>query len=325
MKRLPKKVGALWLQLAYERVRLVFLLIAVAAGCSSGKAGDDIGRHDAVPLGISSDINDSDVQDRLKLSDGQRRQISDFEKQRRQEHKALTDTANGKRSLNWAETKKIDDAFRKRVESVLTPEESNQWLRLQRLSTVAIFGPYRRLDQEEARDELKLKDEQLKAISDLQIEFCRECQRLAGKYEDLDAPRDKHFFATPFFLETQEAADGFDARFDSLMDKILDEKQLERWSQLEWQRAGADRGVEVFLDEQVIKYLQLTDNQRDKLKKLAAETTAQVDVLEKEKKHFDAMKARPASVQKGVELLRADQRQRWQLMVGRPSRSPLKP
>jgi hypothetical protein len=303
---------------------VVFVLIATVSETSSATAAEEFGRRAGIPLGISSDINDPEVQDRLMLSNAQRQQISEFEKQRQREEKELMTTPNGTRTLGWAEGQKLRESFVKRVESVLTPEQRTQWSRLWHLSNVAIFGPYRRIDQEEARDELKLRQDQLKAISDVQQEYCLECERLASKYNDLEAPQGKGFFESPFFIETRKVADNFDTRFDSLMDRILDQKQSERWSQLEWQKAADDRGVEVLLDEGAVNYLQLTTKQREQIAKLAAETAAEIEALNKNRKYADARKSRSASVQKGVELLRSDQRPQWRTMLGRPFRTPFK-
>ena len=184
------------------------------------------------------------------LSDEQRQKISTIEEQRQSEEQEL-DTANGTRSLSWKERQKLKASFLERVESVLTREQRVAWSRLSRLWSAALFGPYQRIDEEEARDELRLRVAQAKAVSDLQQEFCRACERISAKYDDPDATRDLPYAERPlyswgklFAVDVNKAAEDFEARFDKLVGSVFDETQKERWYQLEWQKAADKRGVE---------------------------------------------------------------------------------
>jgi len=273
-----------------------------------------------MPTGISASITDQEVQDRLQLSEDQREKIAALDAVRNTELAQLRETPPKDNRSSFAQMREVTNRFDEGARELLSAEQRKEWSRLKSLHGVSLIFSVQRILGDEVRKELQLTNEQVVAIDGLQREFYRECERIADQIEDTDAAVTTEWWDQPLMKKARDIASAFESRLDSLIDKTLMPAQQFRWSQILWQRAAADRGPALLLEDSVIKYLALSDKQRSEIDEIAKATDRDANA-EREQHHWgEAMRIPSANLKKALVILTRIQRHRWDQMLGRPFR-----
>ncbi len=168
------------------------------------------------------------------------------------------------------------------------------------------------LRMEPVQSELKLTDEQKELLRDVGEEVREKMQALR------EVDREQRFVEMRKIMRTAE----------EMVDAILEPKQAQRLNEIELQVAVRVAGAAVFLRPQVAEKLGLTDEQKEKLQKIAEEGRIDFRRMremspEQRREFFRGLrermrKLREESMAKAWEVLTKEQRETWEKMLGAP-------
>jgi hypothetical protein len=298
--------------------RCLFAAVLTAAACNADTS--PIAANKRSPTQISAEITAGEVQDRLNLSPEQRQKIAELGKERDAKLADMRAQTKKDGAAYYSQYQQITGEFEKLVRAELSPQQQKQWSKLKQLNFASFSGPAWRVLEEELQDELKLADGQAAAVDELQKEFCRECERIMDATGQEEVPSGKSYWESAFMVKVREASATFDARRDTLLEKVLTRPQYDRWRQIEWQRAAGEIGPAVLLDKGAVEYLTLSDAQQREIQAIADATQRQVETERNERRFLEAMKTPSADLDKALAILTQQQRQLWADLLGKPYR-----
>lgn len=161
--------------------------------------------------------------------------------------------------------------------------------------------------RDEVQQELQLVDEQKDKVRDLADDMRNKAgQQMRSMFRDMQDLSDEERRAK--FGEIQSKAQEMAKDADKKLEGILLPHQLERLKQIDLQNKIRQRGSDALTNGDVAEALNLTDDQRDKLEKRAAEVQQELDTKIKELR-ADARK-------KVIDVLTPDQQAQLQKMMG---------
>jgi Spy/CpxP family protein refolding chaperone len=155
------------------------------------------------------------------------------------------------------------------------------------------------LTQKSVQDELKMTDEQVKKVTELQ-----------AKEREARGPRDPNVSRE----ERQKKAEEARAATDKALTDILKPEQLKRVKQISWQR----QGTRALSDKEVAEALKLTDEQKEKLK------TIQDDARKEMRDLFQAGAGNRDEARKKMEELRKSADEKAQAVLTAEQKTKLK-
>lgn len=179
-------------------------------------------------------------------------------------------------------------------------------------------GPGFLLMNKGVQEELKITDEQKTKIAEITKEYGAKQRELFSGFQDLSNEEKRAKFKElqndPKFKEISEG------QTKAIM-AVLKPEQEKRFKQLQLQQEG----VRAFQNETVVKELQITDEQKEKLKTIAEENGKEMRELfsEATKDNRAEMQKkirslREEGMEKAVAVLNADQKSKWKELTGEP-------
>jgi Spy/CpxP family protein refolding chaperone len=179
------------------------------------------------------------------------------------------------------------------------------------------------LANKSVQEELKITDEQKTKIEEIAKESREKTDAILGKIDLQDKDNLKEAFAKrrEAFEQNKDKVNEINQTSEKAMLAILDDGQKKRFKQIETQVGG----LASFQKEEVVKALNLTDDQKEKIKVIAEDVGKDIGDLQKEAfrdKSGEARKKiaslRKESMEKAVAVLNDDQKAKWKELTGEP-------
>jgi Spy/CpxP family protein refolding chaperone len=185
------------------------------------------------------------------------------------------------------------------------------------------FGGGLLLANKSVQEELKITDEQKTKIQEIAKESREKTEAILPKIDFQDKDNIKEAFAKrkEAMEQNKDKLTAIRESSEKAMLAVLDDKQKMRFQQIETQAAG----LAAFQKEDVVKALNLTDDQKEKIKVIAEDVTKDVTDLFKEfskenrqENQKKIVQLRKEGMEKAVAVLNDAQKAKWKELTGDP-------
>jgi Spy/CpxP family protein refolding chaperone len=181
------------------------------------------------------------------------------------------------------------------------------------------FGGGLLLANKSVQEELKITDEQKTKIQEIAKESREKTEAIIGKVDFKD--QESRAKAREAREQNKDKLMEIGQASEKAMLAVLDDKQKTRFKQIEIQ----SQRVDAFKNEEVVKALNLTDDQKEKLKTIAEDVNKDITDLRKEfsKENFQENQKKIATLrkdgmEKAVAVLNDAQKAKWKELTGDP-------
>jgi Spy/CpxP family protein refolding chaperone len=180
-------------------------------------------------------------------------------------------------------------------------------------------GPGALLNNKSVQEELKITDEQKTKIQEIAKETREKREAIIGKVDFKD--QESRAKAKEAFEQNKDKLMEIGQASEKAMLAVLDDGQKKRFKQIETQFGG----LASFQNEEVVKALNLTDEQKEKIKVIAEDVTKDVTDLFKEfskenrqENQKKIVQLRKEGMEKAVAVLNDAQKAKWKELTGDP-------